>query len=1779
MGVAFARSVFVAASLVMAGAAQAERTLEMLAATDLPGGDYQTLRDVPISVCRTTCLGDTQCAGFTYNERANWCFLKSTINPPAPYDGATSARVVESAPADALPMPTLDFLPEDLPRRADDLAALVAAVRSGDSTSVVVTMDDAVRVANNDANTWRALSDAYLTRSYERPGDSRQARELAAAAAYLSLEHAATPAQQGRGLQRLSRAFEAQGLFRPAINASAASLTFLLDPSEETRQSALRRQHGFRVLDYSVDNETLQPRLCVQFSEEIEGSASQIERFVSVADQPNVTLTVDDKQLCVEGLTHGERIDLTVRSGLPSTVGEDLVTPADITAFVRDRAATARFETNRYVLPASARGVPVTTVNSQSLELALYKVNDRSLVSVVREGNFKSQLYRWNVDDLEEGGIKVWDGTLSVAREPNREVRTLAPVGNVIASAEPGVYVLTARPQESADTASALATQWFVVSDLGLATYTAGETVDVFVRGLDDAAPKDGVSLTLVARNNAVLATAQTDADGHAHLVSDRPADGPTAPAVVTAQAGEDYAFVSLVGPAMELTDRGVAGRAAPGPVDAFLATERGVYRAGETVHLTALVRDDEVDALALPVTLKLVRPDGKLSRRLTERTGADGGLVVDLPLTENAATGTWTVAAHIDPNGPAVGSTRFLVEDFVPQRIEASLTASDTVVDDGDDLPVTVEADFLYGAPAADLILEGSVTLSRAETLDGFDGYVFGLDHEPFAPRRTPLFDLPRTGPDGTAQISVPIPQVDNVIGAVEARVQVSVREPGGRQVPAALTLPVQTGNDLMGLRPLSEGGSGGAARFEVIALSQERSRIARAAKWTLTRISRSFQWYRRDNRWFYQPVERTELVASGTIDIAAETPARISAPVDWGQYRLEVIDASDARVAASHTFYAGWAPAEGDAETPDNLTVSLDAERYSPGDTATVRIAPRYAGEALVTVLSGAVRWHQYVSVPAEGTSVEIPVSADWTPGAYVAVTLVRPGDPETPHPIPRRAIGVAHMDVGTDARRLSVTLDAPDQIQPGGPFQVPVVVDGLAEGEVAHLTVAAVDVGILNLTGYEPPDADGHYLGQRQLGVELRDVYGDVIDASGAAAGRMRSGGDGTALGNDALPPNEEPVSLFSGRITTGQDGRATATFWAPPFNGTLRVMAIVWSDTKVGDASTEMVLRDPVVMSGSLPRFLAPSDASRLAIDLHNLDHLSGRYVLSLSADGPVSIDGRENRTLDLDEGERTSMEFGITATGTGTATITAQLTAPDGLRVERNYTLAVRPAAAPVAERRMVALTPGETTRLSDAVLRGFDDNATVTLSVGLGVFDVAGLLNALDRFPYGCAEQTTSRALPLVYANELARTAGLDTDATLTEKIDGAIARVLSYQSSAGGFGLWSPGDDMWLTAYVMDFLSRAREAGHAVADDAFTAGLDRLQSTLSYVNELDGSRGNEVAYATYVLARNGRAAIGDVRYFAEEKWDEFETPIARAQLAASVALAGDQTLADRLFASLDRPFTPVADRADYGSVVRDAAATVTLAAESRTEPRTVSALADRLAALMDTARRDYSTQEAAWMVMSASATTQRGLPVSIDGARRTAPFTERVTVDDPVTVANDGRETLAVATTVRGTPLGPLPATSAGLAIERTFLTLDGEPVRLGQVRQNERLVVKLTVRKTQAVPMRLMLTDLLPAGFEIENPRLMENADLAGIPAPSAGAWPEYTAFRDDRFAAAWTLRAFALNQPTTVSYVVRAVSPGTFTLPAAEVSDMYQPQYLARTTSGTLTVVPTR
>ena len=1763
---------------------------------DLPGGDVASAFDTTLEACERACLAGTSCEAFTFNTRNGSCFLKSGPGEAAPYAGAISAYVLPAAPGAAeravqrrgeigfvqdWEMQSITLQAAGMGRDhmagdwtvADLQTAAADAEFAGDFDSAARFAGAAVTLTDAPG-AWAEYARLLLAAGGVQGPDQRSYVERAYFASVNAYLRADGAPERHTILVQMAQALEALERGGDTVRALRLAQSVQMRDDTAAYLADAAGKYGFRIVENRVESDSARPRICATFSEDLAAKGVDYASFVQL-DEPGLTVTAQYRDICVEGLTHGQRATVTFREGLPAADGQVLAASVDITSYIRDRNPGVRFPGRAYVLPkAGTAALPVETVNTEALNLTLYRVTDRNLIRAFQNGYLSAPMAEWQEYDFTaQTGTEVWSGTATVGMEVNRDVTTRLPMDEALAGQLAGVYALRASVPGEQPWEVPAGWQWFTVSDLGITTLSGVDGLHVFVRSLGSAEAKAGIGIDLLSNGNEVLGSATTDAQGYARFDAGLTRGvGAAAPALIVAREGEgDLAFLSLNDPEFDLSDRGVEGREAAPPVDVFLTTDRGAYRAGETVYATALTRDSAGAAIeGLPLTAVVRRPDGVEHARMAVNDWG-GGYVFSQPILGSAPRGVWRLEMLADVDAPPLAATTFLVEDFLPERIDFDVTVPQDLLP-GAMAELDIAARYLFGAPGADLAIEGEVMLRAAESLQGWDGYRFGRHDEPFSPVMQG-FDPARTDAAGQARVPVLLPEAEDAGRPLEARIAVRVAEGSGRPVERVTTVALPPAAALIGVKPLFDGvvAENGEARFTLAGIGAEGRAVPMQARWELVRVETTYQWYQSFGNWMWEPVTRRARVAEG--EVALDAPVEIAVPVTWGEYELVVTEAGGA-AATSLTFAAGWFAAADAAATPDTLELSLDKAAYAAGETAKLRLVPRFAGKAVVMVLSNRLIAMQAVDV-AEGENViDLPVTDDWGAGVYVTAQVLRPMDVAAGRN-PGRVLGLAHAAIDPGARALRATVEVAAEADPRGPLPVAVKVDGIAAGETAYVTIAAVDQGILNLTGFAPPDPQGHYFGQRKLGVGIRDIYGRLIDGLNGAEGAVRSGGDAGAQARlQAPPPTEELVAYFTGPLEVGTDGYARAEFTLPAFNGAVKVMAVAWSKTGVGQASADVLVRDPVVVTASLPRFMAPGDESRVLLEIVHATGPFGTMALALEGRG-VTL-GDAPATINLAEKGKQVVAVPVTASGEGLQEIAVTLTTPDGKALTKTLALPVERGDPEVVRVSRFDLAAGQTFSFDDAVLAGYAPGARATLAIGpLARLNAPGLLAALDRYPYGCTEQMTSKAMPLLYFDQVAQAMDLPWSDDVRGRVQEAVAEILTNQGSEGGFGLWGPGSgDLWLDAYVTDFLSRAQARGFDVPERAMRMALDNLRNQVNFAPDFDFG-GEALAYALMVLAREGAAAIGDLRYYADVKGDAFATPTAMAQLGAALAAYGEQARADAMFARAGALLqaaeaeTEQVFRADYGTAYRDAAAVLTLAVEAGSNVVDREALTDRIAT-----SGALSTQETTWALLAARALIDApdAAGITIDGQPAEGPLVQmRQLGAAPVAVTNGGADTTLTVTTF-GVPEVAEPASGNGYAITRRYIGMDGGAIDPAQVAVGTRMIAVLEVTPFARGEARLMVNDPLPAGFEIDNPNLITAGSLPALEGLEVLDGVAHAEYRQDRFLAAVDRMD---NQPFRLAYVVRAVSPGSFHHPAPSVEDMYRPDFRAVGESGRVVV----
>ncbi|MBI1365974.1 MAG: alpha-2-macroglobulin family protein [Alphaproteobacteria bacterium] len=1574
-------------------------------------------------------------------------------------------------------------------------------------------------------------------------------------------------------------------------------------------------QKGFGYTRLLLDTSGDAPKACFQFSERLDTSGkTNYADYVRVSPQTKPVVRVDGQSLCISGLAFDKDYRATLRAGLPSASGEMLERPQDVTVSFGDKPAYVGFAGEGVVLPRrEADGLGIETVNVEKIRIEVKRISDRALArkEVVKGASVAESDYYYVYGDEsgEDVGVTVYKGDLEIDSERNQTETTVFALGAALKDLKPGAYFVHVKDvSPGADKhRAAQAWRWVMFTDIALTTYSSSEGIDVFANAISTARPMAGLRIDLIASNNDLLATTKTNADGRAHfdgaVVN---GDYPLTPRMIMAYgADEDFAALDLQRAPLDLSDRDVGGRDATPKADAFVYFDRGIYRPGETAHITGLLRDDAGRAVEnRPLTVKILRPNNTEAEKKRFDKTLIGAFSFDYDVPSSAPRGVWRVEVDADGVGK-VGSETFSVEDFVPQRLDVELDVdAKTPLRPGETRTVGVSSRFLYGAPASGLSVEAEARLRLdPNPFPALRGYRFGPVDGRFDER---FLKLPNTSldQDGNASIALNIDDAPKGAGApLRADLVIGVVEPGGRVVRESARIPVRPDDRYVGLKLESDGGGvgvGDPATIDAVLLGWDGEQIEGDLEWRLVEEDYWFDWYRENGEWRWRRSYKDVLIGEGKTNASSNGSAKITQSLEAGSYRLQVTDPkSGAR--SEIRFYVGWRSYAAGAESPDQASITGPTEPIRPGAKAHFFINPPYAGEAIIVVATDKVQSVQRVKVGEEGREISIETDPSWGPGFYVLATVITPRDPAN-RPVPRRAMAVAYAPFNMSARKLDVSIKTPEILRPRQTVNLPVTIHNAKPDETVMLTLAAVDEGILRLTKFPSPDPVGFYYGKKRLGVEVRDDYGRMLDPNLGAPAKF--GGD--QIGGEGLTvvPTKS-VALFEGPVKVGADGKASVSVVVPDFNGELRLMAVAWSVDQLGSMSGPLTVRDPVPAELAMSRFLAPGDRAEATLLIDNVDGEDGDYKVTITGEGPASIN--QTQIFALKKGQKRTERYVLTAGATGVGAVKLNVTGPGGFHVSRSYPIEVRTPYFPVTTTSSAQLKPGDSYVADASLLAPFapaSANITVSFSRLKGV-EPGPLLEALSRYPYGCTEQLVSSAMPLLYIDVLAGETGQGPERAVRPRVQKAINDLLNRQGSDGAFGLWREGDGWaspWLGAYVTDFLFRAKQAGYAVPDEA----LDKAYDALAQVTKVgswvsvgyqmgiyswpgsqdtkDLLRRRAAAYALYVLARAGRADLSDLRYFHDAMFDSTPSPLARAQVSAALLLMGDRARSTDGFAKAIAAIGYQNNGDYYQTPLRDVAGVLALAAEAGRNDL-VEEVAVKFSAMMREPSQ-LQTQEKAFILLASHALLKNAGPMALSqndvALKNLAPapsFSPRISeLRDSIKYTNTGEGPIFRNVTVSGAPKTAPPPVSNGFTIAKQFETRDGAPVDLSAVRQNERIVVVLSGATQDKRLHPAVIADLLPAGFEIEAVLNPEDADMPGDndgPYKWIGeiSRAKVAEARDDRFVAAIDLQDARFK----LAYIVRAVTPGAFVAPGAVIEDMYRPGITGRTDVQRLTISP--
>ena len=1548
-------------------------------------------------------------------------------------------------------------------------------------------------------------------------------------------------------------------------------------------------------------------------------------------------------------------VTLAIAPGARSVDGGTVTDTFAQTVSARARKPQLAFAASGRYLPRSAWGnLGIKHLNVEAVNLFVRHVTAENLVFYL--GNDDSEAADDRTSDL------VLKQTIPLRADADVHATSWLDLAALV-PAQKGVLELALVGIGTRATARLLLTNLSLVAkQTTVADKPWLQTVQVWSLDMDTSAVLDGVEVTLVRKSGKVVAKCITAGTKGCTLDASAPAAGDpdrSAPFALIARKGDDLTYLryaDLKADTGESSTSGLpfASTAATAAYRAAIYPDRGVYRPGDTAHVVAVVRDqaDRAPAQALPVEVQIVDPRMKTVKTLALKTNAAGIVAVDPALPAFADTGEWRVIMAVAGN--QIASTTLHVEEFVPERMAVTAAARQPDATIGTAVGVAIGARYLFGGSAA-----GSpVTLTCSVAPDRFapdhnEDYTYGV--EPTGkPVQLAVVDGTLDA-QGAATLACPADATTTAFqhtGALTAAVAVLEAGSGRATVGSAhATLHPET--YYVGLRTRAVRATGGTPFTVEGVIVDWHGNVMPAAT---TKVQIELVHLEADYSYGYDddtgdsrydrnthPVpegKRTVAVAGGkfTFDVTpAEAPAGYLVRVTGGKATTEL--ALDGEDPYDDYGYGGgsYTDVTPRPAKPTKLALELPAA-IAVGAPATVTVKAPYTGKILWTLETDHVVASSWQDVTGPTASWTFTLAA-FAPNVYVSAFLVKDPHLESKAAfLPDRAFAVESVTVTPTQATQALTLSVPAEVRSNAPLVV-----SLAAGAVqgpTFATVAVVDEGILSLTGFTTPDPIKQLFRQRALGVATYETIGWTMLHQPAGASSATGGGDdrdadGLLDQDDADPGGSrvqpvKPVALWSGVVALGADGKATIPFQLPTYRGKLRVMAVVASATRVGRAEAEVTVRDPVVIQVTLPRFAAQGDRLEIPVFLTNvsgapmdvtIDATSANLPvpglpLPTGTASPLTFTGGHTGSVKLADGASQTILLAATVAvpiGAGTLHVVARGRGAKGaIEVSESVDLPVLPAGPKGRALSKLKLVAGPLDlKASAAALKGWvPTSETSTFWITSNPYGEAfDHLQYLVHYPFGCIEQTTSSARPLLYVADLVEQLDPELgERKLEDMVLAGIDRIFSMETPSGGFGYW-PGATVaedWGTAYAVHFLLDAKAAGYAVPEARLASVIAWLEGRTSIYERGAFPRDRwhsklydeqAESYMHYVLAVAGKAKkarilqlLGTIPARATGAQAE-----DRYLLQAALYRAGDRRYEKELKAPDTSPIakTRANDWSFYSDRRRRGLMLSTFHDLFGNAPAG-DLLATRVAeSLASEPSSYYTTQELVWGV------TGLGKWVAGLGAHGTADGKlvangTAIAPRKPAHKSNDRTWSVRRASDYATLTLDVPPQTAGmylvvasegvrpgadyavggnGMSLTRAYKALDGTPLDLAATppKLGEVLAIELELANTSGADIEnVALVDRLPAGFEIENPSLGRAAPLAWAPV----VWTyDYMSFRDDRFEAFGTLPAGAHK---TVVYTVRATSAGTFAAPPAELGAMYDPSLWARAKGTAMTIV---
>ncbi len=1532
----------------------------------------------------------------------------------------------------------------------------------------------------------------------------------------------------------------------------------------------------------------------------------KLKDFVSTNPHRDLTFTVNQNSFRIEADFGGiPTIDLSIKKGLPGLYGGQLEFDYSQTISLVNLNPSINFadKSGIYLMLSGQKNLEVNAVNLDKVEVEVSQVFKNNLIYFLDRYGYYDEYNDYYNDRnyyVENFGRSLYTQKIDLPDKQNWLQKFTINLNKVIGQKYKGIFVVNVRSEDDLWRSDA---KMVALSDLGIITKKSKDEIIVFINSIATTDPVPDVNISVISTNNQTILSGKTGKDGIIKFTDVKSKIEGFTPRLIIAEKDNDFNYIDLNKTRVETSRFDVGGiyEYAEG-YNAFLYSERNLYRPGEKINLSGIVRNGKIKVIKdIPVIVKIITPTGKVFDKYKETLNDEGSFELSFDIPGFAQTGEYNAELYTG-SSQLIGSYKFSVEDFVPDKIRVRVKSDKEKVKPGETVSVDVESEFLFGAKAAGLKYEGEVQLI----------------YSPYISKKYPKFDFSQSSivnskientrvdglldENGKANLKYTIPKDIETGGIFKGSFYVSVFDLTGRTVNQAANFSVYPDDYYIGIKKGDYYfGTNEKINFQLVAVDQNDKPLGSfKAKASLVR----YEWQtvlkkNNQNQYYYASEQKAITEWTRDIDISGGPKDFSFSVIKSGKYELRVSKAGSSDYQKTQFYAYGWGSSTASSFEVDKegrVEIVLDKKSYSPGETAKVLITAPFSGKVLLTFERDNVIDYKYINLENRSTQVEESITEDFMPNVYVTATLFRKHSLDNSAPF-LVAHGFVSMKVERKENKLPVTISAPKKIKPNTRQQI--TVSTLPEKNI-YVTLAAVDEGILQIKDYKTPDPYGFMYAKRSLMVSTHDLYKLLLPEI-ISMNPTPGGGENEELKQIQKRTNPIPsqrfklLSVWSGILKSNSEGKVTVPVDIPQFNGDVRLMAVVYSGSRFGNAEEHMKVADDIILEAEIPRFLSTNDSLNTTVSVINNTSSKGQVNVSLNVSGPLNVTSSKDHSVTIEPNSVGRVNFSINTgkqVGTGKITFTTSGIA----KVKKDYDISIRPISPYVVENGsgMIKAEQNVDIKIPAGYLKG-TQKSTLTMSKFPAV-KFAKQLRYLVGYPYGCIEQTVSKLFPQLYFEDLAKLVAPQYYKTHNPNyfVNEGIKKIESMQLADGSISYW-PGEtytNWWGSVYAAHFLVEARKAGFGVSESVlsklinYIAKRARENKTYDYVTYSNGMRtvkkiaNKEILYSLYVLALAGKSDISTMNYYKARP--HLLTNDTWYLLAGAYAIAGQW---NTYYEMMPKTYTPEKTirltGGCFDSEVRANAIMLNVVLEVQPTSDQIPYMIKHLSELAD---QIYSTQDRSFTFLALgkaaklNANTKINVKIILNNKTLKTYDGTDLTLDLPensssITLSGTGTGAVYYFWNTSGIKLNNnVKEEDSFMKVRRTYYEYStGREVNYNTVGQGQLLVCKISLTGMERSAENIVITDMLPAGFEIENPRLSTSTELQWKPKNPVDV--QYLDIRDDRLLLFTNLQA---NSTREFYYMLRVVNKGKFQLPVIGAEAMYDPEFHSYNGAGVMKVV---